>query len=248
MTHASALKLRPGQSRGEAQSEDAARAQGYVSRRRSESYAFRLAPGHGIGAVTFDESRLRRDLAIAQSIGAEAVDYVKERHAKLVARAKSVTKPEGFVFGTCFPNMTFQGHGAFEGELLALAHPRGPRLSEIWQWLFVERDAPASVIRRIARDTSQRQSAGGLIGQDDGENFERIEESSRGAVALGLSFNYAMAKERDDNHLDVGGAAREGWPVEGVAGEPSRSNFSETNQREFYRRWAQVMAPGGAPA
>jgi len=251
ISHASAFGVQPGRDSklmsrfGEAEEEKQGGMNAFVQR-GMEAFSFSLPPGHGIGQVTFNESRLRRDLEIAKSLDAEAVDYVRERHAKIGARVKTAATPEGFVAGTCFPNMTFQGNGAFEGELVAIVHPRGPRRHEIWQYVLLERDAPASVRRFAARYTSQRQSAAGLIGLDDGENFERIEESTRGPMASSLTFNYALGKERDDQHLDNGGKSRDSWPVGGTAGEPSRTYFSEVNQREFYRRWSDKMGLQGA--
>lgn len=85
-----------------------------------------------------------------------------------------------------------------------------------------------------------------MIGLDDGENFERIEESTRGPMTSSLTFSYALGKERDDQHLDNGGESRDAWPVAGAAGEPSRAYFSEVNQREFYRRWSDKMGLQGA--
>jgi phenylpropionate dioxygenase-like ring-hydroxylating dioxygenase large terminal subunit len=212
------------------------------------SFNFFLQPAHGVGAVSTDERQMQQDLRIAQFLGPDAAAWVKERHAKLVARARSAAKPEGFIAGTTFPNMTFQGMGAFEGELLALAQPRGPHMTEIWQWLLFERDAPASVRRYAAAWTSRRQAAAGMVGIDDGENFERIAENTRAPMTERLTFNYALGKDRDDRRLDFDGASRDGWNVAGILGEPSRAHFSEVNQRAFYRFWARRMGLEGTPA
>ena len=211
------------------------------------SFNFALKPGHGLGAVPTDNRQMQQDLRVAENIGPEGLEWVKERNAKLHARARSRDVPSGFSAGTCYPNMTFQGNGAFEGELVALVQPRGPHLSEIWQWLLFERDAPASVKRYAAAWTARRQSAGGLVGVDDGENFERIAETMRAPMTPELTFNYGMALERDTRSLDFGGQPRH-WNIDGIPGTASRAHYSEVNQRGFYRYWAKQMELEGVPA
>ncbi|MBV9326722.1 MAG: Rieske 2Fe-2S domain-containing protein [Chloroflexi bacterium] len=212
------------------------------------SFNFALEPAHGVGAVATDDRQLQRDLGIAQFLGPEAVEWVKERAARLKARVPGPAKPDGFVAGATFPNMTFQGSGAFEGELLALAHPRGPNYHEVWQWLLFERDAPTIVRQYAAAWTARRQSAAGLVGSDDGENFERIAENTRTPMTSELTFHYGMALRRDNEGLDAGGKTRDDWQIQGLPGTPSRAHFSEVNQRGFYRYWARQMGLEGTPA
>ncbi|MBV8087719.1 MAG: Rieske 2Fe-2S domain-containing protein [Chloroflexi bacterium] len=210
-------------------------------------FNFLLQPAHGVGSVPTDDRQLQTDLRVAERIGPEASDWVRERDAKLRARAKSAAVPSGFSAGALYPNMTFQGNGAFEGELVALAHPRGPYEHEVWQWLLFERDAPEAVRRYAAAWTARRQSAGGLVGVDDGENFDRIAETMHSPMAGELTFNYAMALERDNAGLDFGGQPRE-WHIDGIPGVASRGHYSEVNQRAFYGHWAKQMGLDGAPA
>ncbi|MBV9120782.1 MAG: Rieske 2Fe-2S domain-containing protein [Chloroflexi bacterium] len=203
------------------------------------SFSFLCEPAHGIGAVGTHDGQFQQDMHIAQYMGPDAQEWVKARDAKRKERLADAAKADGFIAGATFPNMTFQGVGAFEGELIAVAHPRGPLAHEVWQWLLFERDAPASVRRYAAAWTARRQSANGLVGEEDGENFERIAETARAPMTPELTFDYTMRGYTAD---------RETWNVHGLPGEPSRAHFSETNQRGFYRYWAKQMGLEGQAA
>ncbi len=53
--------------------------------------------------------------------------------------------------------------------------PRGPRLTEVWEWCLVESSAPPRAVKeRMVFVLSQRQSAAGLVTPDDHEKLRTI--------------------------------------------------------------------------
>lgn len=197
-----------------------------------------LEPAHGLGGFFTDESMHERDLGIATRFGPDIVEWVTVRRARMVERmAGSAAHPTHFSFGLCFPNLLFQGIGsAFRGNLIGICHPLNQHESEIQQWVLVERDAPDIVKQEAARFVSRGQSGGGLIGPDDGENFDRIDENLSGGAAWRSSLNYSMGIGRE-------GAwdGQETWHVEGLPGEIG-PEFWEVGQRRFYEHWARLMS------
>jgi phenylpropionate dioxygenase-like ring-hydroxylating dioxygenase large terminal subunit len=194
-------------------------------------------PGHGLGGVWTNTAMLEGDLARAEQFGPEVKDYVQERWRRRAERMGDIPdKPTGIVFGNCFPNFDIQNIGsAFAGNLLSLTLPRGPRFSEIWQWLLIERQAPEVCKRAAATMLSRGQSGAGLIGVDDGENFERIAEAAYSPLNERLTFHYAMGIEQDGRW-----PGQEDWAVRGIPGTFG-PEFWERGQRSFYRQWARCM-------
>ena len=195
-----------------------------------------LAPGHGIGGISTTRRPRDNDMRIATNLGPEAVEWVGEYYARLAERARPAKDPPTAVsFGTTFPNFLLQGAGVFQGKTVMIVHPRGPNMSEIWQWQLVERRAPDVVKRYVARESSRRQSAAGLVGADDGENFERIAEAAGGTTTRHLTFHYGMGVAQEPDWPE-----RDTWHTGGMRGQVG-PEFTEANQRHFYRHWAELM-------
>ncbi len=223
-THASYLKLRFGPRPDTTKQPD------------EGDFTVALRPGHGIGGISTNSRPYDNDMRVAKPMGAEVVAWVEEFYARLAERGSAAEHPPTSAnFGTCFPNFMIQGSGVFQGKTLLVVHPRGPNMSEIWQWQLTERRAPAAVKRRVAQESSRRQSAAGLVGADDGENFERIAETAMGPSTARLDFSYAMGIAQEP---DWPGQA--GWHVKGMPGRMG-PEFTEANQRLFYRHWAERM-------
>lgn len=198
-----------------------------------EPYGKGVAP-HGLGGLRVDDMFYRRDLQIAETMGPEAVDWVKYRRAKLSNGAEDAIG--GFIRAHIFPNFSINGAtSAFTARGLYLWHPRGPHKTLVYEWCAVERDAPETVKRRAVTDFSRGQSAAGFFGQDDTENFERVAENTRTPLAKRLPFNYAMGLGHETSWPDS-----ETWLTEGLPGLIG-PRFSEINQRRFYAHWAKLM-------
>ena len=212
-------------------------------RRQGQSYS--VACNHGSGAphglleVRVGEAYLQNDLAYAEKIGPEAVEWARWRHevrrdAMQASGAEPV--PYGFHVGNIFPNFSLIGLGtAFDGVGLILWLPRGPNETEVWQWCAINKDAPESVRLRQREVLMEQQSAAGIFAPDDHENFERMQENLGSTEGRHWPFNYQMGEGA------VGSAVGPNWPGQVLA------PLSEENQREFYRYWGELMAPTETP-
>ena len=200
-----------------------------------------LAPAHGLGGLFTDGSQYRRDLAHAEQLGAEVIEYVTERYRRMNERMRQTPdKPYGFSHGNCFPNLNMVGFSsALSGHDFLLCHPKGPSASEIWQWAFIERWAPEVVKDMAATSAARGQAPAGLFGQDDCENFERIAENTRTPMAGKLTFHYGMSAGYDGEW-----PGHEEWHTEGLPGLVGPQNW-ETSQRRYYAYWDRLMGLEG---
>src|SRR4051794_16465994 len=199
-------------------------------------------PAHGVGALTLGDSGLQADLNRAEELGPEAVEWVHERHRRIQERQKAAeTRIAGWVWGQCFPNLNLQAFdSALRGHAFIVCHPKGPDAMEIWQYCLIEKDAPQVVKSFVARTATRGQSGTGLIGIDDGENFERITENMRTVANRDITSNYVMSLDQENDW-----PGREDWQgqVEGLPGFFG-PRIWETSQRRFYRYWAGLMGIG----
>jgi 3-phenylpropionate/trans-cinnamate dioxygenase subunit alpha len=196
-----------------------------------------LPPAHGLGGISIGDATYQSDVARAQELGSDVVEYVEERHRQLQERLGArPSKLAGWTWGQVFPNLNLQAFdSALRGRIFALCLPKGPDASEIWQWNLVERNAPKALKEFVARTANRGQSGSGLIGVDDTENFERITEVTRTPMSRKLNFNYAMSIGLEGNWPD-----RDHWDLKGLPGYFG-PHFWETGQRRFYQYWAELM-------
>jgi phenylpropionate dioxygenase-like ring-hydroxylating dioxygenase large terminal subunit len=216
------------------------RSQGFEGEQgRHGPFEIAITPGHGIGGIETDPALYERELSQARALGPEAVDWVEERYRRVGARLENLeAKPYSFSHGNVFPNLSFFGRGgALNGRILALLAPRGPLETEVWQWYFVERDAP-QVVRDFtwSRQGQEGQLASGLFAQDDTENWERVTESTRTRLARAKPFHLGMGMEVEGRWP---GSAD--WDVAGMPGLIG-PRFSEHTQRRFYNYWYALMS------
>ncbi len=207
---------------------------------RAAGTSFAVACNHGHGAphglleIRVGDSYYEHDLAQAELLGPEAVEWVRKRHetrSRQMAEQGVDPVPYGFHVGNIFPNFSIVGLGtAFDGVGLIMWMPRGPNETEVWQWCAVNRDAPASVRRRQCEVLMEQQSAAGVFAPDDHENFERLQQNLRSTEGKHWPFNYGS---RLDQPRIEGGPNWPGTVIDGL---------SEENQREFYRYWGELMA------
>jgi phenylpropionate dioxygenase-like ring-hydroxylating dioxygenase large terminal subunit len=197
-----------------------------------------LEHGHGLGGLVTGTVTYEADLARARTLGPEVLDYVQTRYARLQERfGARRARPYVFSHGNVFPNFSLiGGQTALRGWLFYLIAPRGPLDSEVWQWLLVPRQAPPA-IREAALLQFRREGhfAAGFFEQEDAENFERVTHATRSPQARKYPFHYAMALRQE-------GAwpGQEQWDVADLPGVVG-PRFSEHNQRNFYRYWAELV-------
>ncbi len=202
-----------------------------------------LRPGHGLGGLVTGEEPYERDLASAAKLGPEAVDYIKERFARLRAR-----QPGGgaiaysFSHGNIFPNCALWGGSALRGNGIFSFHPRGPLKTEVRQLVLIPRAAPLSV-REVAYAEMGRGGhfASGLFEQDDANNFAQVTEATRTPIARRYPFHFGMGIRQEGEW-----PGQEGWDVRGLPGLIG-PRFSEHAQRRFYAYWQELIAGEGQP-
>lgn len=193
---------------------------------------------HGLLELKIGEKFYQEDLDQAESLGEEAVDWVKKRYRRLQERLHDMpVKPYSFHVGTIFPNFSLIGVSTtnYANGLISW-HPRGPYETEVWQWCAVDKGAPMVLKKRQNFVLMQRQAAAGLVAPDDHENFERLTKNIRAPVASKFPFNYQMGMGHEEDELP----GLEGGQDEELPGLIA-PQITEVPQREFYRYWGELM-------
>ena len=128
--------------------------------------------------------------------------------------------------GTIFPNLSFLKSSA---RSFRVWHPKGPDKIEIWSWVFTDRAAPPEVKEAIRLIAVRGFSPSGTLEQDDMDNWRNCTLTSRGVVARRQMLNYQMGLGHDHYSAENEGLT-------------SEFRFSDSNQRQFYKRWSQLMS------
>jgi phenylpropionate dioxygenase-like ring-hydroxylating dioxygenase large terminal subunit len=199
---------------------------------------YRTGAPHGFLELKVGPESYEHDLAQANRMGPEVVDWVTERQRRLEENlSRYESKPYSFHAGNIFPHLALIGAGtAFYAKGLILHHPVGPDRTEVWMWCAVEKGAPAAVKERQKFVLMQRQAAAGMVAPDDHENFQRIRCNVRSPIARRYDFHYGMAVGHDaDDPRPAELQGGERWPGLIVP------QFTEATQRDFYRYWAALM-------
>ena len=121
-------------------------------------------------------------------------------------------------------------HSIFPNGILGLrlALPRGPRKTEFWHFVLLDRDAPEEIKRALRIGSQANNGAAGMFEQDDVDNWRQVTEAGASAVAR---------RHRQDLSMGLGHAG----PHPDYPGIVSERYVSENNQRLFYRRWQEFM-------
>jgi 3-phenylpropionate/trans-cinnamate dioxygenase alpha subunit len=129
------------------------------------------------------------------------------------------------VAGTVFPNFSMLKPTS---RTFRVWHPRGPEKTEVWAWVYVDKAAPPEVKEANRVAALRVFGPAGVFEQDDMDNWQACTQTGRGVVARRYPLNYEMGlgHERYDDELKA---------------SASEYRFSESNHRQFYQRWAQLM-------
>ena len=121
-------------------------------------------------------------------------------------------------------------HSLFPNGVLGfrLALPRGPLMTEFWDFTVFDKDAPEEMKHALSAGHAQNNGATGLNEQDDIDNWRQVSEASRSPVARRHSQRVSMGIGHAGAHDDFPGVVSERY-------------ISESNQRHFYRRWEEFM-------
>ncbi len=179
-----------------------------------------ISPGNGhcivaLGPEDPSDPPVAEILAYEESIRSEVEKRMGDRLKRI--------KPHA---GTIFPNFSMLRSVA---RTYRVWQPRGPGRTEIQSAVYVDKAAPPEV-KEAFRITALRAfgPAGGYE-QDDMDNWQGCSASGRGVVSRRqqLNIGQGLGDERYDEELG-------GWA--------SDYRISENNHRNFYRRWANLMA------
>jgi 3-phenylpropionate/trans-cinnamate dioxygenase alpha subunit len=175
--------------------------------------------GHGLGAqlVSADDDE-----------PVPALNGYNESILAEVRQRLGVERADGIfpIHGNAFPHFSVLFPNRF--RVIRVWHPRGPHRTEVWSWCIVDAAATPEVKAAMALESLRTFGPGGAFEEDDAENWQECGATARGVVARRYPMNLQMGLGR--------GTRSERFP--GV-----ESHFpSETNQRSFYQRWADLMA------
>lgn len=174
--------------------------------------------GHCIIALGPDDSA---DAPIPEIMAYES--RIRAEIDKRLGPRRSLINP---IVGTVFPNFSF---------LRATSHtfrvwqPKGPGKTEIWSWIYVDTAAPPEIKEMFRLGGIRGFSPSGTFEQDDMDNWQGCSQAGRGAVSRRISLNIQM------------GLGHEGFR-EDLKAWASDHRLSESNHRNFYRRWSDLLS------
>ncbi len=128
------------------------------------------------------------------------------------------------IVGTVFPNFSMLR----AVRTFRVWHPRGPDKTEIWSWTYVDKAAPSQIKEAFRLASLRAFGPSGTFEQDDMDNWQECTRTCQGVVARRSPLNYEMGL----GHEHFNDALR-AWA--------SDFRISESNARQFYQRWAQLM-------
>ena len=176
--------------------------------------------GHGMGCFLDPEAArffFGRSPAVQRWLLDERVEYLVGKYG---AKARDLFP----IHMNFFPNT-----GALFPSELRVWQPRGPGQMEVWSWVLADRAAPDEVKQALRVEHQRGFGAGGIFEVDDMHNWTEAQRVLSGTRARQRPFNMQMggvASDPDDPMLEHG--------------------ISEAGARCFHRRWAQMLAEGGA--
>jgi phenylpropionate dioxygenase-like ring-hydroxylating dioxygenase large terminal subunit len=129
------------------------------------------------------------------------------------------------IVGTVFPNFSML---RATSRTFRVWHPRGPDKTEVWSWVYVDKAAPAAIKEAIRLAGVRGFSPSGTFEQDDMDNWQECTHTCRGVVSRRVALNTQMGLGHERFNADL-----QAWA--------SDFRLSESNHRQFYRRWARLM-------
>lgn len=188
----------------------------------TEGIQFRATTGgHGTGFFTEPSA----SSIIHGIIGPAAGDFIMGP-GKEAARARLGDARADKINGshmTIFPSLSF-----LPGiQTLRAWHPRGPNEIEVWAVTVVDKAMPDDIKEEYRRGVMRTFSAGGMLEQDDGENWVEIQRLLRGFKARQAVFNCEMGK----------GHAKPNKEFPGKIGYV----YGEEAARGFYSHWSKML-------
>lgn len=163
------------------------------------------------GALTSPGLKAHRD-----SVQAEAATRLSPVQADL---SNSIR------LGTIFPNFGFVE--SFGWCALRLYLPKGPSKTEVWTWLFTEKDMPEALLAETRGSFIQTTSNSGIVEVDDAEMWSKCQEAHSKPYRRKFPLNYQMGAGHSRRDPDRPGEIH--------------SLPSEHGVFSLYERWVEMM-------
>jgi hypothetical protein len=160
---------------------------------------------------------------------AELQAYEEATRPEVEARLGPRSRLVNPIVATMFPNFSLL---RATSRTLRVWHPRGPDKTEVWSWVFADKAAPPAVKEAIRLAGVRGFSPSGTFEQDDMDNWQECTQTCRGVVSRRMPLNTEMGLGHDRFDPALGAWA-------------SEYRMSESNHRQFYRRWAELIAAPG---
>ena len=148
---------------------------------------------------------------------------IRKDVAKRLGPRYGVVNP---IVGTLFPNFSFLRGSS---RAFRVWQPKGPDKIEIWSWCYVDKTAPPEVKEEHRLAAIRGFGPSGTFEQDDMDNWQQCTISGRGVVSRRRQLNYSMGLGHDGFDDEI-----QGWASDAL--------YSDSNHRQFYGRWAGMMA------
>jgi nitrite reductase/ring-hydroxylating ferredoxin subunit len=179
-----------------------------------------VSPGNGHAIITIGPQDVA-DPPVPDILAYE--EAIRPQVSRRLGPRSDLVNP---IVGTVFPNFSFLRAAS---RTFRVWHPRGPDKIELWSWVYVDKAAPPEVKEAIRLAGVRGFSPSGTFEQDDMDNWQECTRTCRGAVSRRLTLNTQMGLGHESYNEDL-----KAWA--------SDYRFSESNHRQFYQRWAQLMA------
>jgi phenylpropionate dioxygenase-like ring-hydroxylating dioxygenase large terminal subunit len=159
---------------------------------------------------------------------------------------------DGFMFSaaTLYPNLSFVHNWpkvADSDDVLPFItvrqwQPISENETEVLSWFAVDKEAPEEFKALSYKAYLMCFGSSGMFEQDDVENWVSLTNTAAGSMARRLLLNSRMGLLADDTEV-AAPLTREQFSGPGIA----RKGYSEFNQRELLRRWADDLQRPVAP-
>ena len=182
--------------------------------------------GHGLLVTIRDEDRMG---SMTQALG----DWDKTRSMR--ENYEAAIQPEiDRRLGTLRARRVQPGNSnVFPNFFLAgaLAHPRGPHMTEVWSWVQVNKDMPEELRQEQILHHPQASAShlSSIHAQDDMNNWQQVTASGRYNAVRHLPNDLSMGMGHDTTSDKFPGTRH------------SQTFCAETNQRSYYTRWQEFM-------
>lgn len=158
---------------------------------------------------------------------------------RLLPEQMAMLERAQLIVGNVFPNLTI-GNFVLAKDLksppssftaLRLWRPLAQDKTEVWSWCLIPRDAPEDYRKESYEAYVRSFGSGGVIEQDDVENWRSVTRTLKGSFAQNLRLNYQMGRGKVEVDTE--------WPGPGVA---YNAASVEGPTRGFHRQWLNLLA------